>query len=129
VIPHYAERLNVPEGSGRNALRGTLASRKNDESFESGFWELYLHEGYRRSGYTITIHPDIPGASTHPDFLIEGHGSRFYLEAVRAGISVNGPGWTEFLRSQAQAILALAFFTADLLNGTQGVRSGRHRAR
>ena len=27
-----------------------------------------------------------------------------------------GPGWAEFLRSQAQAILALDFFTADLLN-------------
>jgi putative transposase len=30
----------------------------------------------------------------------------------------NGPGWAEFLRSQAQGILALDFFTADLLNGT-----------
>jgi putative transposase len=29
----------------------------------------------------------------------------------------DGPGWPEFLRSQAQAILALDFFTADLLNG------------
>ena len=28
-----------------------------------------------------------------------------------------GPGWAEFLRSQAQAILALDFFAADLLNG------------
>jgi transposase InsO family protein len=30
-----------------------------------------------------------------------------------------GPGWPEFLRSQAQGILALDFFTADLLNGTK----------
>ena len=29
----------------------------------------------------------------------------------------DGPGWAEFLRSQAQAILALDFFTVDLLNG------------
>ena len=29
-----------------------------------------------------------------------------------------GPGWAEFLRSQAQGILALDFFSADLLNGT-----------
>ena len=28
-------------------------------------------------------------------------------------------GWAEFLRSQAQGILALDFFTADLLNGTK----------
>jgi putative transposase len=30
-----------------------------------------------------------------------------------------GPGWAELLRSQAQGILALDFFTADLLNGTK----------
>jgi putative transposase len=31
----------------------------------------------------------------------------------------DGPGWAEFLRSQAQAILALDLFTVDLLNGTK----------
>ena len=31
----------------------------------------------------------------------------------------DGPGWAEFLRSQAQAILATDFFTTDLLNGTK----------
>jgi hypothetical protein len=31
----------------------------------------------------------------------------------------DGPGWAEFLPSQAQGILALDFFTADLLNGTK----------
>ena len=30
-----------------------------------------------------------------------------------------GPTWPQFLRSQADAILACDFFTADLLNGTQ----------
>ncbi len=44
-------------------------------------------------------------------------------ESWDAGISPaprrDGPGWAEFLRSQAQAMLALDFFTADLLNGTK----------
>ena len=31
----------------------------------------------------------------------------------------DGPGWPEFLRSQAQGILALDFFTTDLLNGAR----------
>ena len=30
-----------------------------------------------------------------------------------------GPGWAEFLRSQAQAIVALDLFTVDLLDGTK----------
>jgi transposase len=32
----------------------------------------------------------------------------------------SGPTWSQFLRSQAEAILACDFFTADLLDGTQG---------
>jgi hypothetical protein len=40
-----------------------------------------------------------------------------------AGISPaprrDGPGWAGLLRSQARAMLALDFFTADLLNGTK----------
>ena len=31
----------------------------------------------------------------------------------------SGPGWTQFLRSQAEAILALDLFTVDLLDGTK----------
>jgi putative transposase len=31
----------------------------------------------------------------------------------------SGPAWSQFLHSQAKAILACDFFTADLLNGTQ----------
>ena len=30
----------------------------------------------------------------------------------------SGPTWSQFLRSQAEAILACDFFTADLLDGT-----------
>jgi putative transposase len=35
----------------------------------------------------------------------------------RPGAAQGRPDWTEFLRSQAQGVLALDFFTADLLNG------------
>ena len=31
----------------------------------------------------------------------------------------SGPAWSQFLRSQAEAIMACDFFTADLLDGTQ----------
>ncbi len=51
---------------------------------ESAFWELYLHEAYLRSGYAVTIHPPLAGTGRHPDFLVEGQGTRFYLEAVQA---------------------------------------------
>jgi len=46
----------------------------------------------------------------------------------------DGPGWAEFLRSQAQGIVALDFFTADLLNGAKVyvlavIEHGSRRAR
>ena len=64
-------------------LRRRLQS-KDDAQFESAFWELYLHEAYLRSGYRLTLHPALNGTGRRPDFLIEGDGTRFYLEAVRA---------------------------------------------
>ena len=41
----------------------------------------------------------------------------------------SGPTWAQFLRSQAEAILACDFFTADLLDGTQAYVLCRNRAR
>jgi hypothetical protein len=64
-------------------LRGRLQGKDNAQ-FESAFWELYLHEAYLRSGYAVTIHPPLTGTGRHPDFLLEGQGTRFYLEAVQA---------------------------------------------
>lgn len=57
---------------------------KDDAELESAFWELHLPEAYQRSGYRLTIHPDVAGTTRHPDFLVERDGTRFYLEAVRA---------------------------------------------
>lgn len=63
-------------------LRGNLRSELHHRS---AFWELYLHEAYRRSGFEVVIHPDVPGKSTHPDFLLTSQSERFYLEAVTVG--------------------------------------------
>ena len=38
---------------------------------------------------------------------------------MRGKTGRSGPAWSLFLRSQAEAILACDFFTADLLDGTQ----------
>ena len=50
------------------------------------------------------------------------------------GATPGRPGLGEFLRSQARAVLALDFFTADLLNGTKVyvlavIEHGTHRIR
>ena len=67
--------------------------------------------GYRR------IHGELagPGITVAP--------STVWQILKSAGINwaprPDGPSWAEFLRSRAQGILALDFFTADLLNGTK----------
>ncbi|WP_433344208.1 hypothetical protein [Micromonospora sp. CA-111912] len=72
--------------SERNSLIKSMQAG-GDQGFESGFWELYLHEAYRRSGYSITVHPEVPGSSKRPDFFMDNGESRFYLEAVKANIA------------------------------------------
>lgn len=53
----------------------------DDGPFESAFWEIYLHEVYRRSGYDVLCHPEVPSSQHRPDFLIDGGDEPFYLEA------------------------------------------------
>jgi hypothetical protein len=74
---------HVPDDGARNDLIGAL--RSNNRQHDSAFWELYLHEGFRRSGYDIEIHPDIIGNPKHPDFLLTDGSQAFYLEVVSVG--------------------------------------------
>lgn len=71
----------------RRGLIGSFASARSNEAFMSAFWELYLHEMYLQCGYKVTIHPPLASTSKRPDFLVEGHGARFYVEAVQVGTS------------------------------------------
>jgi hypothetical protein len=66
-----------------------LAARirsRDERAFRSATFELLLHEGLRRLGYSLQPHPTMPnGAPARPDFLVTDHGGNsFYLEAVLA---------------------------------------------
>jgi hypothetical protein len=80
-------------------LRGRWLARENES------------RGYRR------IHGELagPGITVAPSTVWQILKSAGINRAPRR----DGPGWAEFLRSQAQGILALDFFTAGLLNGTK----------
>ena len=67
--------------------------------------------GYRR------IHGELAGLgiTVAPSTVWQILKSAGINRAPRRG----GPSWAEFLRFQAQGILALDFFTTDLLNGTK----------
>lgn len=59
----------------------TELKRRFQTSFSSPFFELFLHEFFRRQGFTLEPHPILPNSTKRPDFLVCGHGIEFYLEA------------------------------------------------
>ena len=91
--------------SGRPAMHRKVRSAVLRPARENESW------GYRR------IHDELAGLG------ITVAPSTIWQIRKDAGISPaprrDGPGWAEFLRSQAQGILALDFFTADLLDGSK----------
>jgi hypothetical protein len=66
---------------GKDALRSRFRD-DNSAQHIAAFWELYLHEAYRRLGFSVQIEPAVPGATRRPDFLFEHDDDRFYLEAT-----------------------------------------------
>jgi transposase InsO family protein len=86
--------------TGRNVRSVVLRLARENESW-----------GYRR------IHGELAGlgVSVAPSTVWQILKSAGINRAPRR----DGPGWPEFLRSRAQGILALDFFTTDLLNGAK----------
>jgi len=96
---------SVPGQAGRPATRRTIRALVLRLARETPGW------GYRR------IHGELAGLG------VKVAASTAWEILRNAGIASaprrSGPAWSQFLRSQAQAILACDFFTAGLLNGTQ----------
>jgi putative transposase len=105
IVRRRCARLSGRGRSGRPAAHRRVRSAVLRLARENEAW------GYRR------IHGELAGLG------ITVAASTVWRILKDAGISPaprrDGPGWAEFLRSQAQGILALDFFTAGLLNGTK----------
>lgn len=108
-----AGRLSNVSSEDADELRRRLQG-KDDEQFESAFWELYLHEAYLRSGYGLTIHPEVAGRVVIPTSLLRTM-ARFYLEAVRACASAASVGEEKRLED-ARRVLATLGADHDFLD-------------
>ena len=91
--------------TGRPATRRNIKALVRRLARENPGW------GYRR------IHGELAGlgvkvAPSHVWEILRTSG-------LQPGRQLNGPTWSQFLRSQADTILACDFFTADLPGGTQ----------
>ena len=65
-------------------LRSRFRLTEN-HAHEGALFELFLHELFTRLDCVLTVHPEISGVSTRPDFLVQ-HGSQSsFLEASTVG--------------------------------------------
>jgi transposase InsO family protein len=105
IVRHRWARRSRQRRSGRPPTSRNVRSMVLRLARENESW------GYRR------IHGELAGLG------VTVAPSTVWQILKRAGIEPaprrDGPGWPEFLRSQAQGILALDLFTTDLLNGAK----------
>lgn len=71
---------------------GARLRSSDDRQGHGAFWELYLHEAFRRSGYDVTIHPAVCAGPRQPDFLVRNGDVKFYLEATTVFEQLATPG-------------------------------------
>lgn len=86
---HQSARAEVEEV--RNLLNtwfdDILASEKGElirrfkTDFDSSFYELFLFQLFKKLGFEISFHPDVPNSSKKPDFLLKKDGIEIYAEA------------------------------------------------
>jgi putative transposase len=95
----------------RNGTTGRPATRRNIRALVRRLARENPEWGYRR------IHGELAGLG------VKVAASTVWEILKASGIDParrrTGPAWSQFLRSQAKAILACDFFMADLLDGTQ----------
>lgn len=55
--------------------------RDFQSSFDSAFFELFIHELFLRQGFSLTVHPTVPNSAKNPDFLAKKGDLEIYIEA------------------------------------------------
>lgn len=66
-----------PDNDLRNRFRSNLRSQH-----VAAWWELYIFALFRRLGYDVTPHPDMPGTTKKPDFLVTRDGVETVVECA-----------------------------------------------
>lgn len=61
-------------------------SLKNDfkNDFQAAFFELFIHELFKKQGFKLQPHPKVEGTTKKPDFLVTSESDEFYIEAKHA---------------------------------------------
>lgn len=82
-VSNVREKLNEWFSKFPTSEQVELKSRFK-KTFSSAYFELFIHELFRRQGFEILIHPEVPNTSKRPDLLMKKDSLEFYLEAKEA---------------------------------------------
>ena len=55
--------------------------KRMQASFNTTFYELFIHELFYQQGFILDPHPRIPGSEKTPDFYVTSNDLEFYIEA------------------------------------------------
>ncbi|KLO33708.1 hemin-binding protein [Mycobacterium haemophilum] len=64
-----------------NDLRGRFRDPTTAQHM-GAWWELYIYTMFRRLGYDITIHPNLPATNKKPDFLLSKGSTELIVECA-----------------------------------------------
>ena len=64
-----------------NDFRSRFRSKKS-EQYHAAWFELCAHEILVRLGFSVSMHPRLPGTDKRPDFAVTRNGSRILVEAT-----------------------------------------------
>lgn len=76
-----------PDNDLRNRFRSGLRSQH-----VGAWWELYIFTLFRRLGYDVTPHPEMPGTTKRPDFLVIRDGVETVVECAAM---LDEDGWVD----------------------------------
>jgi hypothetical protein len=79
--------VRYPYVDDKSELRNRFRS-KDDLVHHGAFYELYNHELFTKMGFNLTVHPELPESTKHPDFLASKAGQdQFYIESTICTLS------------------------------------------
>ena len=77
----FADYVDDAAASELNRFVSDFRS-KDDTQHHAAWLELCVHQMLVRLGFSVDIHPDVPGTPKHPDFGATSDGSRILAEAT-----------------------------------------------
>jgi len=84
VVEEWYTHYPDPDGDLRARFRSDAISQHL-----AAWWELYIFTAFRRLGYNIEVHPEVPDTEKRPDFRVSTGAAGMYVEcAAMAGDDV-----------------------------------------